>query len=58
MKMDLHTHYYPPRYFETVRDTPSDFSFGTDPTGRTIIRSRGARVCGVTAPMTYPDRRL
>jgi aminocarboxymuconate-semialdehyde decarboxylase len=58
MKMDLHTHYYPPRYFETVRDTPSDFSFGTDPTGRTIIRYRGARFFGVTAPMTDPDRRL
>jgi len=33
---------------------PSDFSFGTDPTGRTIIRHRGARFFGVTAPMTDP----
>jgi aminocarboxymuconate-semialdehyde decarboxylase len=58
MKMDMHTHYYPPRYFETIRETPSDFSFGKDPTGRTIIRYRGARFFGVTAPMTDPDRRL
>jgi aminocarboxymuconate-semialdehyde decarboxylase len=58
MRMDLHTHYYPSRYFETIRDTPSDFSFGTDPTGRTIIRHRGARFFGITPPMTDPARRL
>ena len=58
MKMDLHTHYYPARYFETIRETPSDFSFGTDPTGRTIIRHRGARFFGVTPPMTDPARRI
>jgi aminocarboxymuconate-semialdehyde decarboxylase len=58
MKLDLHTHYYPPGYFEAVRDTPGDFSFGTDPTGRTIIRHRGARFFGITPPMTDPVRRL
>lgn len=58
MRMDLHTHYYPSRYFETIRDTPSDFSFGTDPTGRTIIKHRGARFFGVTPAMTDPDLRL
>lgn len=58
MRMDLHTHYYPSRYFETIRDTPSDFSFGTDPTGRTIIKHRGARFFGITPPMTDPARRL
>lgn len=58
MRMDLHTHYYPSRYFETIRDTPSDFSFGTDPTGRTIIKHRGARFFGITPPMTDPALRL
>jgi aminocarboxymuconate-semialdehyde decarboxylase len=58
MKMDLHTHYYPPRYFERIRDTPGEFSFGTDPTGRTIIRYRGARFFGITPPMTDPALRL
>lgn len=58
MKIDLHTHYYPPRYFETIRETPSEFSFGADPTGRTIIRYRGARFFGVTPAMTDPDLRL
>jgi aminocarboxymuconate-semialdehyde decarboxylase len=58
MKLDLHTHHYPPGYFEAVRDTPGDFSFGTDPSGRTIIRHRGARFFGITPPMTDPVQRL
>src|SRR4029078_3722732 len=58
MKFDLHTHYYPPSYFELIRRTPGDFSFGTDPTGRTIIRHRGARFFGVTKGMTDPAQRL
>lgn len=58
MKFDLHTHYYPPSYFERIRSTPGEFSFGADPTGRTIIRHRGARFFGVTAPMTDPAQRL
>src|SRR5229473_5097781 len=58
MRIDIHNHYYPPRYFEAIRETPSEFSFGTDPTGRTIIRYRGARFFGVTPPMTDPDQRL
>jgi len=58
MRYDLHTHYYPASFFELIRNTPGDFSFGTDPTGRTIIRHRGARFFGVTAPMTDPALRL
>ncbi|HKF42776.1 MAG TPA: amidohydrolase family protein [Thermoanaerobaculia bacterium] len=58
MKLDLHTHYYPPGYFEAIRDTPGDFSFGTDAAGRTIIQHRGVRFFGITPPMTDPARRL
>ena len=58
MRIDIHNHYYPARYFETIRETPSDFSFGTDPTGRTIIQHRGARFFGITPPMTDPNLRL
>ncbi|HKA35810.1 MAG TPA: amidohydrolase family protein [Thermoanaerobaculia bacterium] len=58
MKLDLHTHYYPPGYFEAIRDAGGDFSFGTDPAGRTIIRHRGARFFGITPPMTDPARRI
>ena len=58
MRIDIHNHYYPARYFETIRETPSEFSFGTDPTGRTIIQHRGARFFGITPPMTDPNLRL
>jgi aminocarboxymuconate-semialdehyde decarboxylase len=58
MKIDVHTHYYPEMFFEMIRNTPSDFSFAKDPTGRTIITHRGARFFGVTQPMTDVDKRI
>jgi aminocarboxymuconate-semialdehyde decarboxylase len=58
MKLDLHTHYYPESYFQMIRDTPSEFSFDKDPTGRTIIKHRNARFFGITPPMTDPVKRL
>src|SRR5438105_9914169 len=58
MKLDLHTHYYPPAYFERIERSGGDFSFGTSPTGQRIIRYRGARFFGLTAPMTDVAKRL
>jgi len=58
MKIDVHTHYYPEMFFEMIRNTPSDFSFSKDPTGRTIITHRGARFFGVTPAMTDVDNRI
>src|SRR2546428_11332217 len=58
MKLDIHTHYYPPAYFERIERSGGDFSFGTSPTGQRIIRFRGARFFGVTAPMTDVAKRL
>src|SRR2546425_45344 len=58
MKLDLHTHYYPSAYFERIERSGGDFSFGTSPTGQRIIRYRGARFFGVTAPMTDVAKRL
>ena len=58
MKLDLHTHYYPEAFFKLLRDTPSEFSFDKDPTGRTIITHHGARFFGVTPPMSDPQKRL
>lgn len=58
MKLDLHTHYYPEIFFQMIRETPSEFSFDKDPTGRTIITHRGARFFGITPPMTDPAKRL
>ncbi len=58
MKYDLHTHYYPKSYFDKIRALSTDYTFGTDPTGRTIIKLRGARFFGITSPMTDPEARL
>jgi len=58
MKLDLHTHYYPPAYFERIERSGGDFSFGASPTGQRIIRYKGARFFGVTAPMTDVGKRL
>jgi aminocarboxymuconate-semialdehyde decarboxylase len=57
-KFDLHTHYYPPSYFDKIRDLPSEFSFGQSPSGQTIITYRGARFFGVTPAMTDVSKRL
>ncbi|HUG05569.1 MAG TPA: amidohydrolase family protein [Candidatus Limnocylindria bacterium] len=58
MRWDLHTHYYPDAFFRLIEDVGGAFSFGTDPTGRTIIRYRGSRFFGITPPMTDPARRI
>jgi aminocarboxymuconate-semialdehyde decarboxylase len=57
-KFDLHTHYYPPVYFDKIRELPSEFAFGTSPSGQTIITYRGARFFGVTPAMTDVPKRL
>jgi len=57
-KFDLHTHYYPPIYFDKIREFPSEFSFDKSPSGQTIITYRGARFFGVTPPMTDVAKRL
>jgi aminocarboxymuconate-semialdehyde decarboxylase len=41
-----------------IREIPSEFSFDKDPTGRTIIKFRGARFFGITQPMSDPAKRL
>ncbi|MFQ5789318.1 MAG: amidohydrolase family protein [Acidobacteriota bacterium] len=58
MKLDLHTHYYPESFFGKIRELATEFSFDEDPTGRTIIKYRGARFFGITPPMTDPSKRL
>jgi aminocarboxymuconate-semialdehyde decarboxylase len=57
-KLDLHTHFYTEAYFQTIRDLPSEFSFGTSPSGQTIITYRGARFFGVTPAMTDVAQRI
>jgi aminocarboxymuconate-semialdehyde decarboxylase len=58
VRWDLHTHYYPEAFFRLIEQVGGAFSFGTDPTGRTIIRYRGSRFFGITPPMTDPARRI
>ena len=58
LKFDLHTHYYPPVYFDRIREIPSEFSFGKSPSGQTIITYRAARFFGITPPMTDVSKRL
>ena len=57
-KFDLHTHFYTEEFFQTIRDLPSEFSFGTSPSGQTIITYRGARFFGVTPAMTDVSKRI
>ena len=57
-KFDLHTHFYTEQFFQTIRDLPSEFSFGKSPSGQTIITYHGARFFGVTPAMTDVNQRL
>ena len=57
-KFDLHTHFYTEEFFQTIRELPSEFSFGASPSGQTIITYRGARFFGVTPAMTDVSKRL
>ena len=57
-KLDLHTHFYTQEYFQTIRNLPSEFSFGASPSGQTIITYRGARFFGVTPAMTDVAKRI
>ncbi len=41
-----------------IEERSQEFSFGKDPTGRTIIKYRGARFFGITPPMTDPAKRI
>jgi len=58
LNLDLHTHFYTDAFFQTIRDLPSEFSFGTSSSGQTIITYRGARFFGVTPAMTDVSKRI
>jgi aminocarboxymuconate-semialdehyde decarboxylase len=57
-KFDIHTHYYTPGFFQKIRESGGQFSFATDPTGRSIITYNGARFFGITPPMTDVAKRI
>src|SRR5215813_13436803 len=57
-KLDIHTHYYTQPFFQKISESGGQFSFTTDPAGRTIITYNGARFFGVTPPMTDVSKRI
>jgi aminocarboxymuconate-semialdehyde decarboxylase len=57
-KFDIHTHYYTQAFFQKISDSGGQFSFTTDPNGKTIITYNGARFFGIQAPMTDPAKRI
>jgi aminocarboxymuconate-semialdehyde decarboxylase len=57
-KLDLHTHFYTQEFFQKIRESGGQFSFTTDPNGRSIITYNGARFFGIQPPMTDVAKRL
>jgi len=57
-RLDIHTHFYTQGFFQKIRESGGEFSFTTDPAGRTIITYNGARFFGITPPMTDVSKRL
>lgn len=57
-RLDIHTHYYTQGFFQKIRDSGGQFSFATDPAGRTIITYNGSRFFGITPPMTDVSKRI
>ena len=58
MKFDLHTHYYPPHYFDSIRKLGAEYSFATGIAGNTLMKYRGTRFFSITPPMTDPKLRI
>jgi aminocarboxymuconate-semialdehyde decarboxylase len=56
--MDIHTHFYTQGFFQKIKASGGQFSFGTDPTGQTIITYNGTRFFGITPPMTDVSKRI
>jgi aminocarboxymuconate-semialdehyde decarboxylase len=58
MRIDVHNHFLPPAYFEFIRTCGRRIEVSTDAIGRTIFKSKGARIMGVTPEMARPEDRL
>ena len=58
MRIDVHTHHYPVRFFELIERSGGDFAFTQDPTGRRIITYKGSRFFGIQPAMTDVQKRI
>lgn len=56
--IDVHNHYYPEAFFDTLKELDSDVSIEEDEEGRQVIYSEGSRVVTLTPPMTDLEMRL
>ena len=57
-RLDIHTHYYTQGFFDKIKENGGQFSFATDPAGRSIITYNGARFFGITPPMLDVSKRI
>jgi aminocarboxymuconate-semialdehyde decarboxylase len=57
-RLDIHTHFYTQGFFQKIKESGGQFSFTTDPRGKTIITYNGARFFGVQPPMTDVSKRI
>lgn len=58
MRIDLHTHFYPPEYWQRLVDWCDGFETIKDAFGRTVLKKDGARFVTPTPPMSDPELRL
>ncbi|MCL5961416.1 MAG: amidohydrolase [Chloroflexi bacterium] len=58
MRVDLHTHFYPPEYWQRLAEWCDGFETVKDAFGRTIVKKNGARFVTPTPPMSEPELRI
>jgi aminocarboxymuconate-semialdehyde decarboxylase len=58
MRVDLHTHFYPPGYLRALETLDSSLEVTEDKDRNKIVKDRGARILTITEEMSDPARRL
>ncbi len=58
MRIDLHTHFFPPEYFKFLEEKSAAFEVAKDTTGKRIFKYKGARFLTITPEMSSPEDRI
>lgn len=58
MRIDLHTHFYPPDYLEALQVLDTDLEVIRDSNGVKIVKDKGARILTMTPQMSDPAERI
>lgn len=58
MRIDLHTHFYPPEYLSALELLDNPLEVTRDQSGNKIVKDRGARILTITPEMSDPTSRL